>query len=73
MRSSLDEDDSDDESRECKEKSRTEPKRRRSTRGSFNATAKRLHSKRDANSAYEIMLESIDSEDEMKDDTYTCK
>ena len=49
--STRDEDDSDDESSEWKVESTTEPKPRasgcrRSTLGSFNATARRLHSKR---------------------------
>ena len=75
------EDDSDDESSERKVESTTEPKPRairfrRSTLGSLNETARRLRSKRDANSASEIMLDSMDkddSDDETKDDTYTCK
>jgi hypothetical protein len=81
MLENMDKDDSDNESSEWEEESSIELKprrswRRRSTQGSFNASMKRLHSERDANSAYEIMLESIDKDDsdnEMNDDTYTCK
>lgn len=47
---------------------------RRSTHGIFNATGKRLHSKRDAKPAYDLeIIDKDDSDDDMRDDTYTCK